>query len=210
VADSTPRLHPAQNRGLRELRATARQLAVHWATLAGRLDGDDARVLRRGEAAARKLGRELADTTAAYNLFGSPAAELVGDSLAQGRGQAGDRFLERHQALRFALLDAQHVRTLLDFQAALAREMGQPELEALCERWEQRIGAAELELRGRVAALAHDPDAAVKPVDRSPVGRAAHGAAYVVGSVGEWIDRVAAGPRARAGRGRRGRPGRRR
>jgi hypothetical protein len=201
VAEPTPLLHPAQNRGLRELRAMARQLAVHWAALAGRLEGDDARVLRRGEAAARKLGRELADTTAAYNLFGSPAAELVGGSLAQGRGRAGDRFLERNQALRFALLDAQHVRTLLDYQAALARELGQPELEALCERWERRIGAAELELRGRVTALAHDPDAAVEPVDRSPLGRAAHGAAFVAGSVGEWIDRLAAGPR-RGGGGR--------
>ena len=195
MAARTPRLHPAQNRGLRELRAAARQLAVHWSSLASRLAGEDARALRAGEDAARRLGAELADVTAAYNLFGSPAAEAVGGSVAQGRGRAADRFLERNQALRLALLDVHHVLTLLGYQAALAQRLEHPDLRALLARWEHRIATVERDLRRRIAYLAEDPDAAIEPVDTSPLGRAAHGAANLAGSVGEWIDRVAAGPR---------------
>jgi hypothetical protein len=170
---------------------------VHWPDLATRLGGEDTRALRAGEDAARRLGGDLADATASYNLFGSPAAEVVGGSVAQGRGRAADRFLERNQALRLALLDADHLVTLLGYQAALAQRLDQPDLRALLARWEHRIATVERDLRRQVASLAEDPDGAIEPVDRSALGRAAHGAAVVAGSVGEWIDRVAAGPRGR-------------
>ncbi len=37
--------------------------------------------------------------------------------------------------------------------------------------------------------MGEDPDAAIEPLDSSKVGRAAHGAAYAAGTVGEWVDR---------------------
>jgi hypothetical protein len=40
-------------------------------------------------------------------------------------------------------------------------------------------------------SLGDDPDRAAAPLDDSVVGRVAHGAGWVVGSVGEAVDRVA-------------------
>ena len=52
-------LHPAENRGLRELYLTARQLADHWTALARRRPGSPiADVLGRGAQAARNLLEE--------------------------------------------------------------------------------------------------------------------------------------------------------
>jgi hypothetical protein len=34
---------------------------------------------------------------------------------------------------------------------------------------------------------------AIEPLDASPAGRVAHGAAYAMGTLGEWFDKRAAG-----------------
>jgi hypothetical protein len=87
------------------------------------------------------------------------------------------------------VLDAAHVALLLDYVRALAAARGgDEELETELARWASRMRDHERVARGAVADLAADPDAAIAPVDGSPLGRAAHGVANAVGYAGEWTD----------------------
>jgi hypothetical protein len=113
-------LHPAENRGYRELYAFARNVADHWPKLAERMSGSSAeRPLRDGAGAAQDLLRDLEQRTPEYGLYGKPAAQGVGANLANTRRNVRDRFLERNQALRFAVSDVQHIVTLRRLVAGL-------------------------------------------------------------------------------------------
>jgi hypothetical protein len=68
---ATPELHPAQNRGLRELIATTRHLGEHWDALAPRIGGSAAKVLDDGVAAAASL---INGVRPAITLLGYQAA----------------------------------------------------------------------------------------------------------------------------------------
>jgi hypothetical protein len=105
----------------------------------------------------------------------------------------GDRFLERNQALRTALLDVQHVVTLLGYQAQVAEGRDDEELARVLRRFERSLLAAERAARRAAVKLGDDPDAAIERADGSHAGRLAHGAANAVGTVGEWVDRRRAG-----------------
>src|SRR3954453_7680208 len=191
MADA-PDLHPAQNRGLRELVATARQLADHWSALRPRFARTaPARTLERGAATAQGLIDEIKPLMEARGLYGGAAAQSVGKSLAGSRSQLGDRFLERNQALRTALLDVQHVATLLGYQAQIPETRGDTELAQALRRNERKLLTVERSARKATVDLGKQPDKAIERVDRSAAGRVAHGAANTVGSVGEWVDRRA-------------------
>ena len=193
MAEATPGLHPAQNRGLRELYAFTRQLASHWERLAPRVaPGPAPAALEAGASAARALLVELTDLTADYGLYGFPAAQGVGARLAGLRNTVADRTLERNQALRMAVLDAQHMTTLLAYLAGLGRTRGDRRMQEFCGGWEQRMREHEAATRRAAVALGDEPDAAIEPIDRGPVGRAGHGVANAVGTAGEWFDRRAA------------------
>jgi hypothetical protein len=189
VSPSLGHLHPAQNRGFRELYAAARQVASHYRALGGRID---APVLADGERAARRLLEELREQTARYDLYGYPAAQNVGVTAARARAAVGDRFLERNQALRMSVLDVQHVVTLLDYLARASDANGNPDLAAFCGRWHETLGEVEDRVRAAAAEMGARPAEAIEPLDTSAVGRAAHGIGYWVGSFGEWFDRRAA------------------
>jgi hypothetical protein len=185
-------LHPAENRGYRELYVFARNLAAHWPKLADRMSGSSAEPsLRDGAAAAEELLRELEGRTPAYGLYGKPSAQTLGANLARARRDVRDRFLERNQAMRLAVTDLQHVVTLLGYLEQLARTRGDETLRSFCS--DQRARLSSIEDAARVAAieLGSTPDEAVEPLDDSTAGRIAHGAAYAIGSVGEWLDRRA-------------------
>jgi hypothetical protein len=122
-------------------------------------------------------------------LHGGPAVQSVGRSLAGSRNQVGDRFLERNQALRTAVLDVQHVVTLLGYQAEIAEKRGDTELARALRRHEKALLTVERAARKAAVELGRKPDAAIERVDRSPAGRVAHGAANTFGTVGEWVDR---------------------
>ena len=190
----TPDLHPAQNRGLRELVATTRNLADHWAGLSTRLEGSAAAgPLEHGATQARELIAAIKPLMEARGLYGGPAAQSVGKSLAGSRSRVGDRFLERNQALRTAVLDVQHVVTLLGYQAAIAEARGDRELTQALRRQEKALTTVERAARKAAVELGSRPDAAIERVDPSPAGRMAHGAANTVGTLGEWVDRRIAG-----------------
>jgi hypothetical protein len=187
---ATPDLHPAQNRGLRELVATTLQLADHWEALSSRFERTAARAtLDRGATRARALLNAIKPLMEARGLHGGPAAQSVGKSLAGSRSQVGDRFLERNQALRAAVLDVQHVVTLLGYQAEIAEKRRDAELARALRRHEKALLTVERTARRTAIELGRNPDAAIERVDRSPAGRVAHGAANTVGTVGEWVDR---------------------
>jgi hypothetical protein len=195
-------LYPAEHRALRELHAAGGQLATHWARLGGRLGGAPAKPLRDGAARARGLCGELAKETAKHGLHGFPAAQGVGTQLAGLRNSAGDVVLERNQALRFAVLDAEHVATLLRYLAALADRRDDVSLAAFHRRWAGEIETARDAVRDAAIALADDPDDAVRPAEPSALGRAGHGAATAVGTMGEAIDGSPLGRAARRLSGR--------
>jgi hypothetical protein len=195
-------LYPAEHRALRELHAAGRQLATHWARLAGRLGGAPAKPLRDGAVRARGLCGELSKETAKHGLHGFPAAQGVGTQLAGLRNSAGDVLLERNQALRFAVLDAEHVATLLRYLAALAERRGDVALAAFHLRWAGEIETARDAVRDAAIALADDPEDAVQPAERSALGRAGHGAAAAVGTMGEAFDGSPLGRAARKLKGR--------
>jgi hypothetical protein len=186
-------LTPAEHRALRELFATTRQLSNHWATLAARLEPGTGDELAKGAASARRLLDELAERAAAFGLHGFPAAQSVGGSLSAVRNRLTDVALERNQALRTAVLDAQHVGTLLLYLAELARSRGDADLADWEESWQRRLQRHERAVRRVAVATGSDPDAAIEPLLDNPAGRAAHGVQNAVGTVGEWVDTSAVG-----------------
>jgi hypothetical protein len=193
--DPTPGLHPAQNRALRELYASARQLSRHWSALSERLDRPEE--LSAGIEAGEQLLDELGDFTASYDLHGLPAAQGMGVSLAGMRNVVADRALERNQALRLALLDLQHLTTLLAYLAALGEAQGDAQMVEFCGRWERKLKRLEGRVRRAAIGTAEQPNRAIDPVDSGPVGRAGQRAAWAMGTVGEWLDRRAAERRGR-------------
>ena len=186
-------LHAAESRGYRELYTFARGMAGHWPKLADRVKGSSAeRPLRDGAAAADELLRSLEARTPDYGLYGKPAAEGVGSNLARTRRDVRDRFLERNQALRFAVSDVQHLVTLLGYLENVARSRGDEELRTFCSAQRWRLMPIERTARAAAIELGKSPDEAIEPVDGSAAGKVAHGAAYAMGSVGEWFDRRSA------------------
>ena len=187
-------LHPAENRGYRELYAYAREVADHWPKLAERLAGSSAeRPLRDGATAAAELIAELERTTPDYGLWGKPAAQSLGSSLARTRRDVRDRFLERNQALRLSVSDIQHVVTLLGYLEQVARSRGDDTLRTFCSDQRARLMPVERSVRAAAIELGSSPDEAIERLDGSAAGKVAHGAANAFGTVGEWFDRRASG-----------------
>ena len=190
-------LYRAEHRALRELYAAARQLCGHWEKLAERIGEPSAAVLRRGSDACHELLDELAGRTSEHGLHGFPAAQGVGGRLAGVRNNAGDLLLERNQAMRAAVLDVQHLTTLLGYLATLAATRGDEQLAAFHRRWEARLRAVEEEARTAAIELGTEPAAAVVPAEQSPLGRAGHQVASALGTAGEAIDASVVGRAAR-------------
>src|SRR5262245_2138173 len=187
-------LLPAAHRALRELHATARQVQSHWARLARRFE--IAFLAEPSNAAAVLLDELEARVGAEHDLHGQPAAQGVGARLAGARG-VSDLLLERNQAFRTALLDVQHVTTLLAYLGALAGTREDEELAAWHARWEERMRALEERGRGVAAEMAGDPERAIAPADESSLGRAGVRIGHAVGTLGEAIDASAVGRLAR-------------
>lgn len=185
-------MHPAENRGYRELYLTGRQLVQRWRRLGDSLPPAPAEPVRKAADSVERLLSELEPMTARHDLHGNVAAQGSGSRIGAARGAISDRFLERNQALRLALDDLEHVATLLAYLATVSATRGDAELPEFCRSWERRLRRQLGAVRKAAVALGEDPDAAIEPLDPSPVGRAAHGAVYAAGTVGEWVDRQVA------------------
>jgi len=192
-------LHPAENRGYRELYVSARAASKRLGRLGLALDGSDTR--EPVDKAAELLGKlleELGPLTARHDLHGDVAAQGGGASFGILRGAVFDRFLERNQALRLAVDDLEHVATLLAYLANVSEARGDEKLPEFCRSWERRLRRQIGAVRKAAVGLGLSPDVAIEPLDASPAGRAAHRVAWAVGTVGEWTDRQVAQRRRRA------------
>ena len=147
-------------------------------------------MLERGRDRAEELLAALAPETAAYGLHGGIAAQGVGARIADLRGALGDRSVDTGMVMRLAVLDIEHVATLLAQLAALAKARKDDRLASFCGEWEASVRPEVEAIRTASISLGDSPDRAAAPLDSSLLGRAAHGVGWVLGSAGEAIDRV--------------------
>ena len=191
--DIRTQLHPAEHRAYRELYVASRQLINRWGRLTSALDGmPEAPVLVRAAGRVEAMLAALGSRTAAYDLHGGPMALGLGARLADLRGAITDRTVDTGMVMRFAVLDIEHVRTLLLHLASLARARGDTGLAGFCEEWADAVKPEVKEVRKAAVALGSSPDRAAAPIDDSLLGRTAHGVGWVFGAVGEGLDRASA------------------
>lgn len=174
-------MHPARHRALRELGAFARQMEGHWAKLGDRLDVP---ALLDGADAAGAVLVEVRELANARDLGIGPAALSAG-RVARARPPVPDAALERNQALRFALLDAEHLLVLCQYAGALSAAEGDQELADACRRWKESLQKPARAARRAAVALGKDPDAAIEPLSL------AHRIGWAIGWLGEATDRRA-------------------
>ena len=124
-------------------------------------------------------------------------AQGVGARIADLRGALADRTVDTGMVMRLAVLDIEHITTLLAHLGELAGARGDDRLASFCDEWVGSMRPEVKAVRKAAVRLGRDPDRAAAPLDDSPFGRAAHGVGWVVGSVGETVDRVAASVRDR-------------
>lgn len=186
-------LHPAEHRAYRELYASCRQLVNRWRRLSSALEGTEmAAVLAHSAGRVRELLAELAPRTEAYGLHGGFAAQGLGARIADLRGAFSDRSVDTGMVMRLAVLDIEHATTLLGHLAALADARADSELAEFCRGWQRQMRPEVKAVRKAAIGLGSDPDRAAAPLDDSALGRVAHGAGWVLGSIGEAVDRVTA------------------
>lgn len=185
-----PKLHPAEHRAYRELYAACRQLLSRWRRLADAVaDTRSAATIENAALRVRELLEALEPRTAAYDLHGRPAAQGVGARIGDVRSAVVDRSMDTGMAVRFAVLDIEHVVTLLGHLAALARARGDRDLERFCGAWAKRLRPEVRTVRRAAIELGGDPDLAARPLDDSALGQAIHRAGWALGTLGEWFDR---------------------
>lgn len=189
-------LHPTEHRGYRELHAMARQIVTYWGELAeraGESDPDAVKALTKGVEQARTLIEELTPRTAAFGVHGGARAHGAGKMIAASRATLRDSFLEYNQAMRLAMLDAEHVATLCGYLAACAQRRGDAEMGEFFESWEKKARRLVAPVRKAAIAGAGNPDRAIEPAVPNKIGKAGHTVSKVIGTVGEWADKRAAG-----------------
>jgi hypothetical protein len=183
-------LHPAEHRAYRELYASSRQLVNRWGRLISSLEGTPyAEVLERGRGRVEKLLTALAGQTERYGLYGGPAAQGVGARIAGVRVAITDRSVDTGMVMRLAVLDIEHVATLLGQLAELALAREDTELTSFCREWQRRVMPDVKATRTTAIAVGASPDRAAAPLDQSVIGRAAHRVGWAFGAVGEAVDR---------------------
>jgi hypothetical protein len=192
MASERTKLHPAEHRAYRELYVVSRHLIHRWARVGTLLEempvGES---LQRGAAEAQRLIDELTPRTEAYGLHGGPMAQGLGAGLADLRTGIADRGADTGLVVRFAVLDAEHLTTLLRQLAELARAREDHDLAGFCEEWAVRFESQLDAVRQGAVELGAHPDRVAAPVDDSLLNRAAHGIGWTFGAVGEGIDKLA-------------------
>jgi hypothetical protein len=191
VAEEEPKLHPAEHRAYRELYAACRQLIHRWGRLIPALKDTPAAVpLEAGLDETRLLLDALGPRTTAYDLHGGPMAQGLGARIADLRAAITDRGADTGLVVRFAVLDLEHLTTLLRQLAELARARSDREMAGFCEQWATRLESNLGAVREAAVELGTDPDRTAAPLDDKALNRAAHGVGWVFGSIGEAVDRV--------------------
>jgi|SRR5829696_3035763 len=191
VATERTSLHPAEHRAYRELYAASRQLITRWRRVGAALEDTPVGArLEDGAAETSVLLTELAPRTASYGLYGSPTAQGMGARIADVRTAFVDRSGDTGLVVRSAVLDMEHVTTLLRHLAELARARDDRDMAGFCEEWASRLESTLDAVREGAVELGADPDRTSAPLNDSTVSRAAHGVGWVFGSIGEAVDKA--------------------
>jgi hypothetical protein len=118
-------------------------------------------------------------------------AQGLGARIADVRTTLTDRGGDTGLVVRSAVLDVEHVTTLLRHLAELARSRSDRDMAGFCEEWAGRLEPHLGAVREAAVELGTDPDRAAAPLDDSLFNRATHGVGWALGSVGEAVDSVA-------------------
>jgi hypothetical protein len=177
-------VHAARHRALREIGAFSRQMADHWSALAERVPDGPAKPLQDGAAAAQRVLDEVRPLASARDLEIGPAALNAG-RFARARPFVPDAVLEVNQAVRFALLDAEHLLTLVKYVGALSAREGDTELEEACATWVRVLQRPAGAAKKAAIALGVEPDTAIAPITKGQK------LGYLLGWLGEATDRRA-------------------
>jgi hypothetical protein len=189
-----PKLHPAEHRGYRELTVACRQLLARWSRLTEAVaDTGVADPLDRAAEEVRELLAEVGPRIAAYDLHSGRAAQGLGTTVGDVRGAVIDRSLDTGVAVRFAVLDIEHIATLVAHLSALAEARDDWDLAKFDADWQRRLRPQVKAVRKAAVDLGRDPDRVARPLDSSTFGQVAHRAGWAIGTLGEWFDRRAAG-----------------
>ncbi|MFN2611961.1 MAG: hypothetical protein ABR536_01165 [Solirubrobacterales bacterium] len=192
--DNRPQLHPAEGRGYRELYAACRHLLERWKRLGDAVDDTPfAQTLTGAAGYVEELLGELEPRTARYDLHGKPSAQGLGARIGDARGLVLDKSLDTGPAVRLAVLDIEHIVTLLLQLSRMAKVRTDENLRDFAMHWAKRLRPVVGQVRSAAVALGDDPDRVAKRLDDSPVGQAVHRAGWALGTLGEWLDRRAAG-----------------
>ncbi len=178
---------------------TAEEARTRLRRIAGHLDLKARTVADKGSATLGEMLDELKPALAEHDLHGEIAARGTGARIGTVRAEVLDRFLERNQALRFAIDDVEHVATLLAYMGAVSTARGKTNLPELCGAWERKLRRNVTALRKAAVELGSRPDDAIEPLDPTPIGKAAHGAAVATGTVGEAVDKAVATVKEKSG-----------
>jgi hypothetical protein len=168
---------------------TAEEARTRLRRIAGHLDLESREVCDKASEAIGEMLDALKPALADHDLHGELAARGTGARMGTVRAEILDRFLERNQALRFAVDDVEHVATLLSYLGAVSTTRGKKNLPELCGTWERKLRRQVSLLRKAVVELGAHPDDAIEPLDPGALGKAAHGASVAVGTVGEAVDK---------------------
>ena len=183
-------LHPAENRGYRELMLSAEEARTRLHRIAGHLDLETRAVCDKATEALGEMLAALKPALREHDLHGELAARGTGSRIGTVRAEILDRFLERNQALRFAVDDVEHVTTLLAYMGAVSTARNKKTLPELCGTWERKLRRHVTAIRKAAVELGADPDEAIEPLDPGALGKAAHGTAVATGAVGEAVDKA--------------------
>ena len=183
-------LHPAENRGYRELMLTAEEARTRLRRIAGHLDLETREVCDKGSEALGEMIVAFTPALAEHDLHSELAARGTGSRIGTVRAEILDRFLERNQAIRFAVDDVEHVTTLLAYMASVSASRGKKNLPELCGTWERKLRRQVSAIRKAAIELGSNPDEAIEPLDPGAIGKAAHGTAVATGTVGEAVDKA--------------------
>ncbi len=147
-------------------------------------------MLERGRDRIEELLAALPAETERRGLYAGPMALGTGARIGDLRSLITDRAADTGMVMRAAVLDIEHVATLLGQLGALAAARGDDELASFCRTSEASIRPEVEAVRVAAASLGDSPERTAAPLDSSLVGRAAHGAGWVLGAVGEAVDNV--------------------
>mgnify|MGYP001355372790 CR=1 FL=1 len=158
-------LHPAEERGYRELFGSAREAEGRLRRLSERLGNGATDPVAKAGAALGEMLAEVGPAAREADEGFELDAPAVGPRIGSVRSEILDPLLECNQALRYAVDDLEHITTLLGYLAAVAEGRGDEALPDVCRRWERKLRRHLSPVRKAAIEMGSDPDGAIELMD---------------------------------------------